>query len=169
MSTEVSSVKLVTFDGNKRNWRVFVSRFKAFLIAKKLKEIFKVGLEIPKAGEEIIQDSTDETSTVYDPDEVRLQELNETTYNLLLLAMDTTTDKGQIAFDMVDSTVSRDYPNGSFLQAWEKLANKYDPKTVTEKKDLEDQYLKLKLKYKEDPEAYFGKLVVLRSRASKPA
>ena len=165
MSSEVSSVKLVTFNGKREDWKVFVTRFKAFIIAKKLKKIFQRGLTIPKAGEEVVTTGTGASATTtVDTDKQELQELNETVYNLLLLAMDTSTNKGKVAFDMVSNSVSSDYPSGNFLEAWEQLDNKYDPKTITEQKALEKEYNTARLKGNEDPEIYFGRMEVLRAR-----
>ena len=111
MSNEVASIKLVTFDGKKGSWQNFERKFKAFLTAKKLKKAFKVGWVVPKSGEE--------KDTNGDPidEKVKEQELNESVYNLLLLlSMNSTTDHGQIAFDLVTSMEMPEYPDGNFVE-----------------------------------------------------
>ena len=90
----------------------FERKFKAFLTAKKLKKAFKVGWVVPKSGEE--------KDTNGDPidEKVKEQELNESVYNLLLLlSMNSTTDHGQIAFDLVTSMEMPEYPDGNFVEA----------------------------------------------------
>ena len=79
--SEVSSIKLVTFDGKTDSWPNFERKFKAFLTAKKLKKAFKAGWVVPKLG--------DEKDAQGNPiaDKVAEQELNEAAYNLLLLAI----------------------------------------------------------------------------------
>ena len=155
---EVVSIKLVTFDGKKSNWPNFERKFKAFTTAKKLKGIFKAGLTIPKAGEE-----KDASSGPID-EKLKLQVLNKLVYNMLLLAMDSSKDTGQVAFDLVTSTESAAYPVVNFILAWKKLCMKYSPTTVTSMKEVEKKFNGMQLKKSKDMEFYFGKLQVLRLR-----
>ena len=158
MSNEVTSIKLVTFAGKKHEWQNFERKFKAFLTAKKLKKAFAFGWVVPKKGDEVDQQGNEIA------DKVKEQELNETAYNLLLLSMDAEKDQGQVAFDLVTSTETPDYPDGNFPDAWKKLSEKYYPKNVTSMKEVEKDFNGMKLNKTKDPEVYFGKLQVLHAR-----
>ena len=157
MSSEVASIKLVTFDGNEKNWRNFETKFKAFMTAKKLKSIFKTGLVIPKVGDEEKSDGS------LDSDKVKIQEMNETVYNLLVLSIDTTKPAGQVALDLVTGTEEdAKYPNGNFVTAWELLKEKYKPTDITAQKVAEKSFNEHDTlgRKEDDPEVYFGQLQV---------
>jgi len=73
----------------------------------------------------------------------------------MLLSIQTKTDKGQVAFNIVTGSVSADLPDGDTVVAWTRLKNKYAPKITARKLELCREFQVCKLKNSDqDPEAW---------------
>jgi hypothetical protein len=56
--------------------------------------------------------------------------LNDKAYEDLLLSIDGETKTGKVAFNLVDNAVTSANPEGDSKIAWDRLINKYAPKTA---------------------------------------
>ena len=81
------------------------------------------------------------------------------------MSIDTEKPSGKVAFSLVESSTSPDYPNGHLPTAWKALKKKYQPETVTELTTLETQfYASALIDVTSDPDVWIAELENLRTR-----
>ena len=68
---------------------------------------------------------------------IKLWKLNELAFEDIILSINHTTNQGKTAFHLVDNSVTPQKPDGNCKIAWQKLTQKYLPKTAP-------SYIKLK-------------------------
>ena len=61
---------------------------------------------------------------------IKLWKLNELAYEDIKLSINYTTNQGKAAFHLVDNSVTPEQPDGNCKIAWQKLTQKYLPKTA---------------------------------------
>jgi len=113
----------VEFNGTKKDWPAWSTKFLAKARRKGYKKIILGDETIPKDSE-TLDPSTDQ-------DKIDIREGNEAAYEELLLAMDTSTKKGKVAFQIVKKCKTSDLKDGDSSLAWKSLVQKYQPKTVS--------------------------------------
>ena len=99
--------------------------------AKKYRNILTGKQKIPPEDEDI---KTDE--------EKKARAANERAYSGLILSCN-----DEVSFGIVEAAVTKELPNGSATKAWEDLNSKYDPKTGTNKTQLQKEFARSKMKH----------------------
>jgi hypothetical protein len=105
-----------------------MEKFLAKAKRKNLKHIYLLDLSknpIPTSKElEALDPSKDS-----DKFKIALAKLNEDAYSELIMSIDTNMMAGMIAFRIVASTKTTDYPDGHAPNAWKRLKAKFQPDT----------------------------------------
>ena len=165
MSAAEKSIKVIGFTGKTRDFRPWKSKFMARGNKKKYTQILDGTLKVPK------KDDYD-TANVDSPDATQKDiisryELNSSAYDDLILAMDTETTYGMVAFAIVDGAKTADNPMGDAHEAWTKLTKKYAPETAPSFIALERLFANSKLRPGSDPDAWITYLEDLKVRMNK--
>jgi hypothetical protein len=155
-STHVEkSIKVITFYGKKKEWRAWEEKFLARAKRYGYKELLLGLKEIPKASEEV------------DAEGAKIRDLNELGYSDLTLSMDTDSPAGNVAFGIVRSSKSTEYPDGNIAVAWERLRRKYAPTTAATLSKYQEKFFTAKLKKGSDPDAFITYLEEIRLRMAE--
>jgi gag-polypeptide of LTR copia-type len=79
-------------------------------------------------------------------------------YEELIMSIDTSTTAGMVAFRIVASTKTTDYPDGNSPIAWAQLKARYQPDTGAEFSRLIKEFYAMDMKEGQDPEVFITKL-----------
>ena len=90
--------------------------------------------------------------------------MNEEAYEDLVLAVDGKTDVGRLVFQLIRSSKSKDYAEGSAREAWKKITDKFEPKKAPNRLQKKKQIQNLRLKYGQDPDIFISVLEDLVSQ-----
>ena len=84
----------------------------------------------------------------------------------LIQAMDTSTEKGKVAFYKVKSAMDKtNYRCGHFANAWEKLRAKYETDKKPDLQEEQEKYYSKWMKEKKSPETFIlGMMEIMRSK-----
>ena len=125
------SIKVIYFSGKSAGWRVWNRKFMARANRIGYKKILEGKSTIPSQTEYETAEAKDTKDRTNDDkmtsDNYRL---NEKAYEDLLLSIDGETKTGKVAFNLVDNAVTTANPEGDSKIAWDRLINKYAPKTA---------------------------------------
>ena len=101
-----------------------------------------------------------------DDEKIKMRELNELAYGDLIMSMNTKTPGGMVAFSLVKSSKSKDYPDGNATISFKKLKDKYAPETGPTLTKLHQQFYSSKLKNQKsaDPDIWMTSLEEIRVR-----
>ena len=125
------SIKVIYFSGKSAGWRVWNRKFMARANRIGYKKILEGKSTIPSQTEYETAEAKDPKDRTNDDkmtsDNYRL---NEKAYEDLLLSIDGETKTGKVAFNLVDNAVTTANPEGDSKIAWDRLINKYAPKTA---------------------------------------
>jgi len=117
MSTEKSgaesSIRVVMFSGDKRDWVTWSEKWLARAGMKGFKKVATGEVDVP-----------DSTVTALDDEQKKAVKANEKGYSDLILSMDTDKAGGRVAFNIVKGTKSSEYPDGNVQLAYERLKKK---------------------------------------------
>ena len=115
-------------------------------------------MEIPKASDILKSPEDDE--------KIKMRDLNELAYGDLIMSMNTKTPGGMVAFSLVKSSKSKDYPDGNATISFKKLKDKYAPETGPTLTKLHQQFYSSKLKNQKsaDPDIWMTSLEEIRVR-----
>ena len=172
MDTGETSIKIIPFNGEKKEWIAWKAKFLARAHRKGYEEVLTLE---KKATSETASSRQEElkAKTEGDPEPVEVgsssekKEDQETknlkAYDDLLLSMETATEKGRIAFNIVRRAKTRD-GIGNANVAWSHLCDKYEPRTTPNRARLQKTFYSLKCKPYEDPELYVANMDDLRNQ-----
>ena len=141
---EVSTHKILTFDGNVSSWSMWKVKFQAKANLSQYGHLLKSDSKAPNPINE-------------KDDFEKFMNANNLGFNELILAMKLETDLCMVA----DSTNSN-LPGGDLKVAWDKLNAKYEPKDTLTKIDLIQKLDNLKLEELPDCERWMTKLETIR-------
>jgi hypothetical protein len=155
-SSSEKSVRLPTFDGKEKYFRIWWKRFTGYAGLYKFKQALVVGGEndLPAKGTHVPDTKTDAGKA-----EARALWRNEVA--MANLAMTFTTE-GLI--NMLDSSTSSDWPDGKAHLVVEALFAKYEPKDVMSLVELQDALHSVSMKKEQAPAELFEKLNILGDR-----
>lgn len=148
-----TTVKVISFSGEKSDWRMWSKRFTALATAKGYKDVL-LGLETVPSESTTINTSTDNEKQLQ-----RAKKANEKAYADLLLAC---TDPS--SFRVIEAACTTDLPSGSANEAWKGLIDLYKPKDQTTQVEVLGDFQKLHLADNEKPMNYFSPAEYLRRR-----
>jgi len=167
MSTDEKSLRIIEFSGKAEHWDVWSEKFLArgkrkgyakLLLCKKN----EVGVDkIPTTSELAVAESG---GTEADKRVVKVGELNEFAYEDLILSINGNLTSGKVAFNLVKNCKSESYPEGNCKLAWDRLTNKYAPKTAPSYIKLKKDFTNSRLdSAEEDPDEWLTNLESLRN------
>ena len=166
MSSEEKSLRIIVFKAKKAHWRVWSKKFQARGNRKGYKGLLTGKTKIPTIAQYEAA-SGKENPTKEDKECIRLWELNELAYEDLLLSIDGETKAGKVAFNLVDNCVTDDQPEGNCKLAWERLVQKYAPKTAPSYVQLKKDFANSKLDVEDDPDEWITDLERLKTEMNK--
>jgi hypothetical protein len=165
MSSAEKSIKVIGFTGKTRDFRPWKSKFLARGNKKKYTKILDGTVSVPSKADydtaNVESPNADQTKII------NAYDYNSSAYDDLILAMDTETTYGMVAFAIVDGAKTSDNPMGNAREAWTKLTKKYAPETAPSFIALERQFANSKLRPGSDPDAWITYLEDLRVRMNK--
>ena len=92
--------------------------------------------------------------------------MNRKAAGLLLNCMDTDTEAGEAAFNIVEQYIdpAGGYAGGHFPKAWKSLINRYEDQDTIDAADLKQKYYDEKMKEDEQPSYFIDRMKKLRKR-----
>jgi gag-polypeptide of LTR copia-type len=148
-----ASSRILLFSGKQKDWVHWEEKFLAKAKRKYLKDLYLGKIPIPK-----------ETDHELDDDDLKIIDQNEIAYSELMMAMDTTKAAGKVAFSLVRSSKSKDYPDGHAAVAWKRLKQKYLPDAAPTMTKLQQQFYSSRLEKNQYPNVRMTKMEYIRSQ-----
>jgi hypothetical protein len=169
-TTGEKSIRVILFSGQKKEWTIWKAKFLARSNKKPYRYVFNDKdneLKVKVAETTTITDQDGKVITqgpsVEDKQEILNNMVqNADAYDDLLLSMDSSTNHGRIAFNIVrratytDGTVNARY-------AWKRLSDKFEPRTTPNRAKLQNQFFSARCTTNQDPEAYVSYMEDLRT------
>jgi hypothetical protein len=148
------STRVLMFSGRAKDFPPWEEKYKARETIKGLGEMLVLpeGVAIPKASDELDPEDPDEAKWI------ELREKNKKAYSNLVCSMDTSTPAGNVAFQLVWSSKSVDYPDGHTPTSCDKLMGKYRPKTAPTLTKLHREFYAMVMNAGQDPDVFLVKL-----------
>ena len=115
-----TSIKVIQFSGKSKDWPVWEEKFLARSKRKGFRDLLLGKVEIPKSTEAL--DASDKERS-------KIRELNDLAYSELILSF-ADSDAGNVAFQYVRNSKSKDYEDGNVQVAWAALRTKFAPQTA---------------------------------------
>ena len=112
-------------------------------------------MEIPKSSE--VLDEKDDKARI------KIRDLNDLGYSELILSF-ADTDAGNVAFQYVRNSKSKDYEDGHVGYAWAALRSKFSPQTAPTEIALYRKFYDSKLKKGMDPDVWISQMEDTRMR-----
>ena len=157
MATTEEKTRVVTFDRNADNWRMWSRKFMAIARKKGWHDILTGAVKIPEKA-----DTLDETLD-NGKKAILIRNKNADLYAELILSQ-----KDMVVFDLVDEAMTDDLPEGDSALAWRNLKTKYEGTSMTELMDLKKEFYSTKLNNADnDPDVWISSLEKLRKRLNK--
>jgi Reverse transcriptase (RNA-dependent DNA polymerase) len=151
MDSILKGQKIPSFEGKKEKFPQWAYTFLSICSIAGCKDaLINENFKCPKFDENL-----DETK---DTDKIRLRKANATAYALL-----TITIKDPTGFQAVRNGKTKELPDGSAFVAWKNLLRIYQPKSNTQRYELEQKFNDLKLdKDSKNPDEWFTELEHIR-------
>ena len=138
MADSMRVIRVIPFSGKEEDWNRWSKTFLATATAKGYREVLKPS----------------------DPSKLADKDLNILVYNDLILSC-----QEDIAFGIVDESVSAEFPDGDARLAWKNLLARYEPNTGAVKVQLKQEFHLMKLESAdEDPDPWLTSLELKRRR-----
>ena len=138
MSDTLKTIRVIPFSGKEEDWNRWSKTFLATATAKGYREVLKPS----------------------DPSIPADKELNILVYNDLILSC-----QEDVAFGIIDESVSEQFPDGDARLAWRNLQTRYEPNTGAAKVQLKQEFHLMKLESAEDdPDPWLTALELKRRR-----
>ena len=138
MTETLKTIRVIPFSGKEADWNRWSKTFMATATVKGYRDVL-----VP-----------------IDPDTEAELEDNIQVYNYLILSC-----QEDIAFGIVDESVSETFPDGDARVAWTNLKNRFEPNTGAAKVQLKQEFHQLKLaSADEDPDPWLTNLELKRRR-----
>ena len=162
-SEEKVYVKVPTFDGRKSKWPFFKSKMISYLAHKNMSELLSFNGNIEKDDKTWSKQEMqrDEVKQV-----IRMRDMNRKASGVLLNCVDTETEAGEAAFNIVEQFIdpAGGYAGGHFPKAWKAMVNRYEDQDTVDAADLKQAYYDEKMKTDERPSYFIDKMKKYRKR-----
>ena len=150
-----TSIKVIQFSGRAKDWAVWEEKFLARAKRKGFKDLLLGKITIPKSTE-ILDENADK-------DKIRTRDLNDLGYSELILSF-ADSDAGNVAFQYVRNSKSKEYEDGNVKVAWAALKMKFAPQTAPTEIGLYRKFYDSKLKKGMDPDVWISQMEDTRMR-----
>ena len=156
-------VKVPTFDGRKSKWTFFKSKMISYLAQKNMSDILSYTGDIEVDSKTWTDQEKQQDSVKM---MIRIRDMNRKAAGLLLNCMDTDTDAGEGAFNIVEQFIdpAGGYAGGHFPNAWRAMINRYEDQDTIDAADLKQAYYDEKMKAGERPSYFINKMKKMRKR-----
>jgi len=110
----------------------------------------------------VVPDDATDWNAIIDADEKNkkenLRELNEDSYEDLILSINGETEVGRVVFHLVRGSKTKALSDGDYKEAWTRLTGRFDAHAAPYRLLLKSKINSLRLKYKQDPEIFISVL-----------
>jgi len=159
---------VIEFSGKKSDWKSWSVKFLARGNRRGYKKLL-VGegktVGVDKVPTQTEFEAAEHGSSVQDEAVKKLGKLNVLAYEDILLSIDTKTAAGKVAFNLVNTCYSEDFPEGNCRLAWDRLCSKFEPNTAPSLLKLRKIFANSKLDSADkDPDVWITNLEALRQR-----
>ena len=128
MSTvDKKSIKVIEFTG--KDFKIWSRKFCARANRKGYLTLLRGIQPIPTLTEYLAAEANPSNAT--NKNTIKLWKLNELAFEDIILSINHTTNQGKTAFHLGDNSITAEQPDGNCRIAWEKLTQKYLPKTAS--------------------------------------
>ena len=133
MSNEEKSICIIRFSGKKTDWDSWSKKFLSRGKQKGYKKLL-VSTDTTPGVDKLLTQEEYESALKGDDDLdrkiVKFGELNELSYEDLMLWVNTSSSVDEVAFGLVKNAKSEDFLEGNCKVAWDRLVSKYAPHTA---------------------------------------
>ena len=150
-----SLLKLLTFSGKDKDWRIWSRRFLALSTEKGFNKILDGTENIPSDTE--VLDTTSNDTDI--KTKIKARTANRKAYSYLMM---TCTESA--SFNAIDEARTNDHPNGNARQAWTNLNELYEPKDQTTEIELMTEFAAMTLGENQKPSEFFSKIQYIKQR-----
>jgi hypothetical protein len=124
------------WDGKNPNWIVWETKVQARAVKKRWYDVM-IGLPEVVPADSIVLDEDNVAHT----NDIKKRDANRRGYSNLISLIDMTKSSGRAAFSVVHMAKNETSPMESLPLAWERLKNKYSPKTAPRLGRLQGMFL----------------------------
>ena len=161
-SIEEKSLRMIESSGSTKDWEIWSEKFKAWGKRKGYTKLLLGRSEIPTQAE---LTAAEEGKTDRDKKVTQLVDFNELGYKDLILSINGESAAGKVAFILFKRCKTTEFPEGNCKQAWDRLVNKYAPKTAPSYIELKKTFTNSSLASPEDnPDKWITDLESLRDK-----
>ena len=154
MSSETKTIRVISFRGKAKDYRMWARKFISLASIKGYKGVM-TGKEKPPGHLVDINESTKDRK-----EKLRLRDMNERGYSELLLSV-----SDEVTFRIIDGARSTDLPEGCLMTAWNKIERKFVPKTNATMVKLVKEFGEMSLAdVKKDPDEWITEIEFIRAR-----
>ena len=118
MSSETRTIRVISFGGKAKDYRIWARKFMLMGSIKGYKGVM-TGKETPPGHLDVLDESTKDGK-----EKLRLRNTNERGYSELLLLV-----SDEVTLRIIDGARTTYLPEGCLMTAWNKMERKYVPKT----------------------------------------
>ena len=161
------TIKVILFSGHPQHYKIWMKKMMASANRRGFGKILSGKTKCPTwteyeaANAAVSPDATQK-------DIIKRMEQNELAYEELLLSIDTSTDAGQVAFELVANCELSGSETGDAYTAMQRLANKYQPKTTTSFIQMKKEFDSMRLESSQDnPDEFITKLEGKRNELNR--
>ena len=161
------TIKVILFSGHPQHFKIWMKKMMASANRRGFGVILSGKTKCPTWTEyEAALAAT--TQDAAQKDTIKRMDLNELAYEELLLSIDTSTEAGQVAFELVANCELSGSETGDAYTAMQRLINKYQPKTTTSYIQLKKDFDCLRLEsVEDDPDEFITKLEGKRNELNR--
>ena len=153
------AIRIIVFNGEPEEWSYWEEKFLAKASKKGFAKVLTGIIKAPKDSEVL------DPNNAANKEKIDIREQNKLAFEELILSIDTSKDKGKIAFQIVKSCKTADLKMGDAALAWRRLSEKYAPKIAPRKVELMKEFQKSSLKSSsEDPDVWLTNLEGIRTK-----
>ena len=152
MSEESKAIRVISFEDKKKNYQTWA---KKFMSASMLRGY---NIVLTDTDPKVLKQSKVLKAT--DKDSLKLYKANQKAYRKLILAC-----HGDIAFRLIEKSVTKDLPDGDAKLAWNSLKRRFDSQTSSNKLKLKKKFTNSSLtNWKKDPADWITELEKMRTQ-----
>ena len=155
-STQQKTVSLLSLSGTKRDYAIWIRRFNTYATLKKFNEALEEAFVLP----------TDLSNLTTTGDALEKEQKAVIANNLAVACLTMSFTKPE-DLEYVDDSSTTEYTNGVAREVMKALSKEYRPKDRLSAVEAETKMRSVKLKKNENPDRYFKRLGVVKSKWKK--
>ena len=154
------TLKVILFDGKKKNWDVWEEKFLARAQRKGYKKVIDGSAVIPSDDVNLEPEVGDDEAKRIEKNKLQEnKELNALAYSDIMLSIDTDKAGGRVAFNIIKGSKDPDkYKDGNVKIAYERLKKKYCPTSAPNLTKVYRKFYGAKFKKNGDPDVFITQM-----------